>query len=154
MTIDDAKRVIDQNAVSSIAPEDSVLIDSVANGTRRITYEDLCNAVKNTLGIDSIKTAADGAMQKSEYDPAHNGIVDNAEALQGHNAAYFAKAADLTAVKNVADTALQKGSEYMSEDELTQLLKDITQEDASQPINLWFMTDTEVAELWNTIVNS
>lgn len=151
MTLDDAKRVIDQNVVTTIAPEDSVLIDSVANGTRRIKYEDLCNAVKATLEIESIKTAASGAMQKSEYDPAHNGTVDNSEALEGHKAAYFAKASDLTSVRNTADTALQKDTEYMTEDELTQLLKDITQEDASQPINLWFMTGEEVTAMWNDI---
>ena len=76
MAIEDGRRVIDQDQSLVIFPEDSILIDSVTNGTRQITYEALCQAVAQTLGIAAIKQTADGAMQKSSYDKDGDGIVD------------------------------------------------------------------------------
>ena len=106
--IDNGKRVVDQDQTLVISPEDAILIDSVTNGTRQITYEALCAAVAQTLGISAIKQTADGAMQKTTYDADGDGIVDNAEALSGHNADYFATAQSVNEVKETSDGAMQK----------------------------------------------
>lgn len=107
-TIDNGKRIIDQDASLVINPEDSIIIDSVANGTRQITYENLCAAVAVTLGIAAVKKTADGAMQKSVYDADADGTVDNAEKLENHAAAYFATAAALEEVKTAAEGTMKK----------------------------------------------
>lgn len=75
-------RIVDQNPATGIAPEDMFIMDSVASGTRAISYKALCDAIAVTLGIATIK---DGAMQKSEYDKNHSGAVDNAEILDNHS---------------------------------------------------------------------
>lgn len=82
--IDNGKRVIDQIATTTINPDDSIIIDSATNGTREITYSDLCAAVAVTLGIAAIKSTADGAMTRSVYDADGDNIVDNAEKVNSH----------------------------------------------------------------------
>lgn len=77
-------RIVDQNPATGIAPEDMFIIDSIASGTRAISYKALCDAIAVTLGIATIKDTADG-MQKSEYDKNHSGAVDNAEILDNHS---------------------------------------------------------------------
>lgn len=107
-SVDDGKRVIDLNPSTTINPEDKILIDSVANGARAISYETLCQAVAVTLGIANIKDTADSAMQISTYDKNRNGKVDNAEALNGHSDSYFATADNLKDVSKVANAAMPK----------------------------------------------
>ena len=104
----DGRRVIDQDQSLVIYPEDSILIDSVTNGTRQITYEALCAAVARTLRIDAIASAASAAMQRTVYDRNGDGIVDNSAALEGHAASYFATADALGAVIETANSAMQK----------------------------------------------
>lgn len=96
MAVDNGRRIIDQDTSLVIYPEDNIIIDSITNGTRKISYEALCAAVAETLGIAAIRTKANGSMQISVYDANRDGIVDNAEALQGHDASYFAKATDVS----------------------------------------------------------
>lgn len=81
----ESARIVDQNPATGIAPEDMFIMDSIANGTRAISYKTLCDAIAVTLGIATIKDTADGAMQKSEYDKNHSGAVDNAEILDNHS---------------------------------------------------------------------
>nr|DAG31489.1 MAG TPA: hypothetical protein [Caudoviricetes sp.] len=104
---DEGRRIIDQEQALTIFPEDCIIIDSATNGTRQITYEALCKAVASTLGISNIKQTADNAMPKSTYDKNGDGIVDNASALDGHEADYFATAESLKNVKENADGAMQ-----------------------------------------------
>ena len=104
---DEKRRIIDEDQTLNINPDDLIYIDSVTNGSRVISYSDLCKAVALTLGIEAIKTTADGAMQINTYDKNRDGVVDNAAALETHNAAYFAKATDLDAVKKTADNAMK-----------------------------------------------
>jgi hypothetical protein len=63
----ESARIVDQNPATGIAPEDMFIMDSIASGTRAISYKALCDA------IATIKDTADGAMQKSEYDKNHSG---------------------------------------------------------------------------------
>lgn len=107
-SVDNGRRIIDQNASETINPNDAILIDSVANGSRAITYENLCKAVATTLGISDIKTTADKAMPITTYDKNQNGTVDDAEKLEGHDASYFAPAQDLKNVSSIAKGAMQK----------------------------------------------
>lgn len=81
----ESARIVDQNPATGIAPEDMFIMDSIASGTRAISYKALCDAMAVTLGIATIKDTADGAMQKSEYDKNHSGAVDNAEILDNHS---------------------------------------------------------------------
>ena len=108
MAVDNGRRIIDQEAALTINPEDNIIIDSTTNGTRKITYQALCAAVAETLGIADISAKANGAMQRTVYDADADGVVDNAEALEGHGASYFATASDLAAVSTVANGAMQK----------------------------------------------
>lgn len=78
-------RIVDQNPATGIAPEDMFIMDSIASGTRAISYKALCDAIAVTLGIATIKDTADGAVQKNEYDKNHSGAVDNAEILDNHS---------------------------------------------------------------------
>lgn len=78
-------RIVDQNPATGIAPEDMFIMDSIASGTRAISYKALSDAIAVTLGIATIKDTADGAVQKSEYDKNHSGAVDNAEILDNHS---------------------------------------------------------------------
>lgn len=105
MAVENGRRIIDQDASLVIYPEDSLIIDSTTNGTRKISYEALCAAVAETLGIAAIRQTANGAMQKTVYDADADGIVDNAEALQGHDASYFATA---TAMSDITGTVAGK----------------------------------------------
>lgn len=108
MAVDNGRRIIDQDASLVIYPEDNIIIDSTTNGTRKISYEALCAAVAETLGIAAIRQTANGAMQKTVYDADADGIVDNAEALQGHGADYFAKASDLTPITSAISGKMDK----------------------------------------------
>lgn len=105
---DEKRRIIDEDQTLTINPDDLIYLDSVTNGSRVISYADLCAAVSATLGITAIKQTADGAMQINAYDKNRDGIVDNAAALENHTAAYFATATDLSAVKKTADEAMKK----------------------------------------------
>lgn len=106
MAVDNGRRIIDEDQSLVIYPDDRVLIDSSVNGTRQISYEALCSAVAETLGIPAISQKANGAMQKTVYDADADGIVDNAEALQGHGADYFAKASDLAPITQAIGTKM------------------------------------------------
>lgn len=108
MAVDNGRRIIDQDTSMVIYPEDNIIIDSTTNGTRKISYEALCAAVAETLGIAAIRQTANGAMQKTVYDADADGIVDNAEALQGHGADYFAKASDLTPITSAISGKMDK----------------------------------------------
>lgn len=108
MAVDNGRRIIDQDTSMVIYPEDNIIIDSTTNGTRKISYEALCAAVAETLGIAAIRQTANGAMQKTVYDADADGIVDNAEALQGHGADYFAKASDLTSITSAISEKMDK----------------------------------------------
>ena len=106
MAVANGRRVIDEDQSFVIYPDDRVLIDSSVNGTRQISYESLCAAVAQTLGIPAISQKANGAMQKTVYDADSDGIVDNSEALQGHGADYFAKASDLPPISEAVATKM------------------------------------------------
>lgn len=106
MAVENGRRIIDEDQSLVIYPDDRVLIDSSVNGTRQISYEALCAAVAETLGIAAIRQTANGAMQKTVYDADADGIVDNAEALQGHGADYFAKASDLAPITQAIGTKM------------------------------------------------
>lgn len=80
----ESARIVDQNPATGIAPEDMFIMDSIASGTRAISYKALCDAIAVTLGIATIKDTADGAVQKSD-DKNHSGAVDNAERLDNHS---------------------------------------------------------------------
>lgn len=108
MAVENGRRIIDEDQSLVIYPDDRVLIDSSVNGTRQISYEALCAAVAETLGIAAIRTTANGAMQKTVYDADADGIVDNAEALQGHGADYFAKATDLAPISEAITGKMDK----------------------------------------------
>lgn len=108
MAVDNGRRIIDQDTSLVIYPEDNIIIDSTTNGTRKISYEALCAAVAETLGIAAIRQTANGAMQKTVYDADADGIVDNAEALQGHGADYFAKASDLAPITSAISGKMDK----------------------------------------------
>lgn len=108
MAVDNGRRIIDQDTSMVIYPEDNIIIDSTTNGTRKISYEALCAAVAETLGIAAIRQTANGAMQKTVYDADADGIVDNAEALQGHGADYFAKASDLAPITSAISGKMDK----------------------------------------------
>jgi hypothetical protein len=108
MAVDNGRRIIDQDTSLVIYPEDNIIIDSTTNGTRKISYEALCAAVAETLGIAAIRQTANGAMQKTVYDADADGVVDNAEALQGHGADYFAKASDLTSITSAISEKMDK----------------------------------------------
>lgn len=108
MAVENGRRIIDEDQSLVIYPDDRVLIDSSVNGTRQISYEALCAAVAETLGIAAIRQTANGAMQKTVYDADADGIVDNAEALQGHGADYFAKASDLTPITSAISGKMDK----------------------------------------------
>jgi hypothetical protein len=108
MAVDNGRRIIDQDTSMVIYPEDNIIIDSTTNGTRKISYEALCAAVAETLGIAAIRQTANGAMQKTVYDADADGVVDNAEALQGHGADYFAKASDLTPITSAISGKMDK----------------------------------------------
>lgn len=108
MAVENGRRIIDEDQSLVIYPDDRVLIDSSVNGTRQISYEALCAAVAETLGIAAIRTTANGAMQKTVYDADADGIVDNAEALQGHGADYFAKASDLAPITSAISGKMDK----------------------------------------------
>lgn len=106
MAVDNGRRIIDQDTSLVIYPEDNIIIDSTTNGTRKISYQALCAAVAETLGIAAISQKANGAMQKTVYDTDADGIVDNSEALQGHGADYFAKASDLPPISEAVATKM------------------------------------------------
>ena len=106
MAVDNGRRIIDQDTSLVIYPEDNIIIDSTTNGTRKISYQALCAAVAETLGIAAIRQKANGAMQKTVYDTDADGIVDNSEALQGHGADYFAKASDLPPISEAVATKM------------------------------------------------
>ena len=108
MAVDNGRRIIDQDTSMVIYPEDNIIIDSTTNGTRKISYEALCAAVAETLGIAAIRQTANGAMQKTVYDADADGIVDNAEALQGHGADYFAKVSDLAPITSAISGKMDK----------------------------------------------
>lgn len=96
----DARRITQEVQSSTINPEDLIYIDSATNGSRVITYSDLCGAVAATLGIAAIQQTANGAMQINTYDSDRDGVVDNAESLQGHAANYFATASALSSLQS------------------------------------------------------
>lgn len=150
-SVDNGKRIIDQPA-STINPEDMIMIDSVANGTRSISYEALCAAVKSTLEIEDLKDTADKAMPIATYDANYNGIVDNAEKLGGHLPNYFGDAETLKSTTETANSALQKETLIYSDDEISKLFDEIFDESASEPVNLTFMTDSELNTMWDEIV--
>lgn len=106
----DARRITEEVQALSINPEDLIYIDSVTNGSRVITYSDLCSAVAVTLGIADIRTKANGSMQISVYDSDRDGIVDNTEALQGHAASYFAKATDVSEMSTEVAKKMNKAT--------------------------------------------
>ena len=83
---DNGRRVIDQNIATrnTIANADSLLLDSNANGTRQITYEEFVEAIKLALNYATLVNTVSGAMQKATYDANNNGIVDNAEKVNNH----------------------------------------------------------------------
>lgn len=83
-TIQEGRRIIDQDVSLAINLDDVIIIDSATNGTRQITYSALCDAVAQTLGIAAIKTTADGAMKRSVYDADGDNIVDNAAKVNNH----------------------------------------------------------------------
>ena len=108
MAVEDGRRIIDQDTTSVIYPEDNIIIDSSTNGTRKITYEALCQVIAETLGISVISTKANGAMQKSVYDADQDGVVDNAENLDGHSANYFATAQGLASLAETVSGKMTK----------------------------------------------
>ena len=108
MAVDNGRRIIDQDTSLVIYPEDYVIIDSTTNGTRKITYSALCDAVAETLGIAAISAKANGAMQKSVYDADADGVVDNAEKLENHAADYFATASALTTLSGTVSGKMDK----------------------------------------------
>lgn len=71
----ESARIVDQNPATGIAPEDMFIMDSIASGTRAISYKALCDAIAVTLGIATIK----------DTDKNHSGAVDNAEILDNHS---------------------------------------------------------------------
>lgn len=81
---DELQRIIDQELDTELHPDDVLIVDSKVYGTRKITYQALCSAVAGTLGISSIQSAAEGAMQKAVYDKNGDGIVDDAAKVSGH----------------------------------------------------------------------
>lgn len=113
---EEKRRIIDEDQTLTINPDDLIYLDSVTNGSRVISYADLCNAVSATLGIANIKSTADGAMQISNYDKNRDGVVDNASALENHKAEYFASADDLKKVKETVNKAMLK-SVYDKDDD-------------------------------------
>lgn len=104
----DARRITQEVQSSTINPEDLIYIDSATNGSRVITYSDLCSAVAATLGIAAIQQTANGAMQINTYDSDRDGIVDNAESLQGHAASYFATASALSSLQSTVSGKMTK----------------------------------------------
>ena len=110
MSVENGRRVIDEDQSFVIYPEDRILIDSSTNGTRQISYEALCAAVAETLGISAISTKANGAMQKSVYDANADGVVDNSSNLENHPASYFAKAEDLTTLAGTLSGKMDKST--------------------------------------------
>ena len=100
MSVDNGRRIIDQDTALVINPGDNIIIDSIANGSRKISYEALCAAIAETLGIAAISAKANGAMQRTTYDADGDNIVDNSEALEGHAASYFATASDLSTLSD------------------------------------------------------
>ncbi len=97
---DNGRRIIDQEQAATVNPEDFFVMDSSANGTRAVLFTIVTAAIETALNIATLRTTANGAMQKSVYDRNADGIVDNAAALEGHAAAYFATAEALTALRN------------------------------------------------------
>lgn len=124
MADDEKRRVIDEDKALTINADDMIFIDSSANGSRAITYADLCSAVALTLGIAGIKSTADSAMQKSVYDSNSDGIVDNSAKLENHPASYFATAEALSDVKSTADSAMQKSAYDSDSDGIVDKAKD------------------------------
>lgn len=108
MAVDNGRRIIDQDTSLVIYPEDNIIIDSTTNGTRKITYEALCAAVAETLGIAAIRQTANGAMQKTVYDANANGIVDNSEKLENHAANYFATAQSVSDLSGTVSGKMDK----------------------------------------------
>ena len=110
MSADNGRRIIDQDSTTTIYSSDNIIIDSTTNGTRKITYEALCAAVAETLGIAAISAKADGAMQKTVYDSDNDGVVDNAEKLENHAASYFATASDLSTLSTTVGGKMDKST--------------------------------------------
>lgn len=85
-----------------------------------VTVSRAGKATTVTIGDKSftVNDGADGSgagdMLKETYDKAGNGIVDDAEKLEGHAASYFAQAAHTHAIGDVAglQTALDEKSSY------------------------------------------
>ncbi len=123
----------------------SLRINLTYNGSSKILKR-LCQAV-NYLSEHS-----NGDMLKSEYDKDNDGIVDNAEKLGGHLPNYFGDAETLKSTTETANSALQKETLIYSDDEISELFDEIFDESASEPVNLTFMTDSELNTMWDEIV--
>lgn len=106
---DEGKRIVSLAEAASVGTSDNFIMDSSNTGTTRAPYSKVAQAISETLGIDALKTIANGAMQKSAYDADGDGVVDNAEKLDFHPASDFALATDLSslavAVSGKADSA-------------------------------------------------
>ena len=85
----------DIGALAAVAVEDSLT---------SADPEKVLSARQGKLLAEQIAQAGSGDMLKSAYDADDDGVVDNAAALEGHNAAYFAKAGEAAAY-----VAAQKG---------------------------------------------
>lgn len=59
--------------------------------------EKVLSARQGKLLAEQIASAGSGDMLKSAYDADSDGVVDNAAALEGHSASYFAKAGEAAA---------------------------------------------------------
>lgn len=105
--IDNGKRIIDQTT-GTVAPDDSFIVDSLTNGTRKASYTSVAEQIGNTLNISSISALASGAMQKTVYDADGDGVVDNAEKLGNQAPAYYATKQSVDDL----DSAVMKKSVY------------------------------------------
>lgn len=82
-----------------IAPADigALAASAIEDSLTSADPEKVLSARQGKLLAEQIASAGSGDMLKSAYDADNDGVVDNAAALEGHSASYFAKAGDAAA---------------------------------------------------------
>lgn len=88
-----------QGAISGLLPKSDIV-----NNLNSTAADKALSAAQGKALSDKIANAGGGDMLKSTYDADGDGVVDNAKALGGHPASYFATPATVT-----QEIAAQKG---------------------------------------------
>lgn len=92
------KRIKDLTETSQATNTDYLAVDDSVNGTRKFSFANLISQLRSIFDISGITSKANGAMQKTVYDPDNDGVVVDSDKLGGVDASEYALNDDLADV--------------------------------------------------------